>query len=366
MGLLVVTAVMLVGLPIFGVAAAGKPIGPFLEFPPISRYVEHADFSWGAFLLAALLEILAVLVLLRLVRRGNAVMAQPSPARQFCFPWWGWAGLTICLAGWVLAWTRFPWFAAFQRHTFTLPWLGYILSVNALCRKRSGRSPLTDGPVTYLLLFPVSAGFWWFFEYLNRFVQNWYYVEVATFDPLGYFVFASLSFSTVLPAVLGTSRLLLTFPALNAGLTGLHPLRAAKPKALAAAILALAACGLALIGVFPDYLFSLVWVSPLLVATSLQALRGGTTLFSPLSRGDFRWVLVPAFAALACGFFWELWNVYSLAKWEYAIPFVDRFRIFEMPLLGYGGYLPFGLECLVVICMVDGSLFLPESTRDRS
>jgi hypothetical protein len=27
---------------------------------------------------------------------------------------------------------------------------------------------------------------------------------------------------------------------------------------------------------------------------------------------------------------------------------VHRFEIFEMPVLGYAGYLPFGLECAVV------------------
>jgi hypothetical protein len=55
-----------------------------------------------------------------------------------------------------------------------------------------------------------------------------------------------------------------------------------------------------------------------------------------------------AIAALVCGFWWELWNFKSLAHWEYAIPSVHRFQLFEMPLLGYGGYLPFGLECLAV------------------
>jgi hypothetical protein len=57
-------------------------------------------------------------------------------------------------------------------------------------------------------------------------------------------------------------------------------------------------------------------------------------------------VWLPALAALFCGFFWELWNVGSLAHWQYSIPFVQRFHLFEMPLLGYAGYLPFGLACL--------------------
>jgi hypothetical protein len=47
-----------------------------------------------------------------------------------------------------------------------------------------------------------------------------------------------------------------------------------------------------------------------------------------------------------------MWNHGSLAHWEYAVPYVDRFRIFEMPLLGYAGYLPFGIECAVISNLV--------------
>jgi hypothetical protein len=54
-------------------------------------------------------------------------------------------------------------------------------------------------------------------------------------------------------------------------------------------------------------------------------------------------------AALICGLFWEMWNYYSAAKWAYSIPFVDAFHLFEMPLLGYGGYIPFGLECVIAV-----------------
>jgi hypothetical protein len=49
-----------------------------------------------------------------------------------------------------------------------------------------------------------------------------------------------------------------------------------------------------------------------------------------------------------------LWNWHSLAKWVYTVPGVERWHIFEMPLLGYAGYLPFGLECLIVTEAVMG------------
>jgi hypothetical protein len=80
---------------------------------------------------------------------------------------------------------------------------------------------------------------------------------------------------------------------------------------------------------------------------------GEKTLFSPMGAGDWRTAVSSALAALICGWFWEMWNYYSLAKWEYAVPFVHRFQIFEMPLLGYAGYLPFGLECAVIGGMLE-------------
>ena len=45
-----------------------------------------------------------------------------------------------------------------------------------------------------------------------------------------------------------------------------------------------------------------------------------------------------------CGFFWEMWNYYAYPKWTYQVPFVDFLHIFEMPLLGFLGYLPFSME----------------------
>jgi hypothetical protein len=75
---------------------------------------------------------------------------------------------------------------------------------------------------------------------------------------------------------------------------------------------------------------------------------GQRHILSGVSHGDWRSAVASAFAALICGWFWEMWNFYSLAKWVYAVPLVHRYPIFEMPVLGYAGYLPFGLECAAV------------------
>ena len=45
-----------------------------------------------------------------------------------------------------------------------------------------------------------------------------------------------------------------------------------------------------------------------------------------------------------------------LAKWIYAVPYVHRFQVWEMPLLGFGGYLPFGMECAAVAAWISPKL----------
>ena len=350
---------ILVGLPLIGIVIAGVRLGPYLQFPPLTRYVAHAPFNAAAFGFICLLDVGMIAGVLLLFKRSAVLHENPRQKQNRAFPVWGWMGMVIMIAGWVLAWTRFAWFAPLQEHTFCIPWVGYILCVNALCVQRSGRSLMTDAPVRFWILFPASALFWWYFEYLNRFVQNWYYVGVENYGPLGYILLASLAFATVLPAVLSTYRLMLTFPVFNSRLSAVCPIRLPDGRLPAALCFLATAGGLAFIGIFPDYLYPLVWFAPLLVITSLQALGNRPTLFSAIRHGDWRKIISSAVAALICGFFWEMWNFYSLSRWEYAVPYVDRFHIFAMPLLGYGGYPPFGLECLVIGQAIIGKYLKP-------
>ncbi len=56
-----------------------------------------------------------------------------------------------------------------------------------------------------------SALFWWYFKWLNRFVQNWYYIGIDDFFMgFAYVLHATIWFSTVLPAVAGTTEFLET------------------------------------------------------------------------------------------------------------------------------------------------------------
>lgn len=331
--------------PLCGVMLAGKEVANFLTFPPLTRYVEHAGFSWPVFTALALVVLATVAPLIVRVSRSPAKTISCKP---HSFPLWGWGAIFLCLVAWIMAWTRFEWFADYQVFTFSPLWFGYIGIVNALTYARSGKCMLLHRPRYLAGLFWVSAVFWWYFEYLNRFVQNWYYIGIEGLSPAQYVLFATLPFSTVLPAVLGTYELLETFPRLSAGLEKYKKLDIINPKPIALAFLVIASIGLMGIGIYPDYLFPLLWLSPLFILTSVQRLTGMETIFTPLRRGNWSRIFLLALSAVICGVFWEMWNYYSYAKWVYSIPFVQKFHIFEMPILGYAGYLPFGLECAVV------------------
>ena len=338
-------AAVTVAAPLAGLAMAGHSVGAYLGFPPRTEFVPHAPFAWSAFIALSIPGLAAIALYCAALAN-----ARPAPAAQPArrYPWWGWLGLVLLAAGWILAWNESlvppPW----RRHTFTPLWLGYILAMNGLVHRRAGWSLLTCRRGWFLALFPVSAGFWWLFEYLNQFVHNWYYTGIEASGDWDYFLQATLPFSTVLPAVASTWAWLRQFPRLDG--MALPPLRGHAGLAWLALIAGTS--GLAGIGIWPQALFSMLWLGPLLVLGGLQQLISGESLLAPLRHGDWRPLLQPALAGLVCGFFWELWNYGALAKWHYSIPYAQRFHLFEMPLLGYAGYLPFGVQCALVMDLV--------------
>jgi hypothetical protein len=345
----IVLTAILVGLPFVGAYAAGHPLTDYLEFPPKligPRLEENPPLAWLAWIgYAVFIGAVTVPVAWRWLRGAGVA---PHAAAAGRFPWWGWGGVVLGAVAWVLAWTRFPWFHPFQKETFVLLWLSYLLVANAFVERRTGSASFVRSPRRYVALFAASAVFWWGFEYLNRFARNWRYVGVDFHSAASYAIAATLAFSTVLPAYYATYEWIAASPRFDAAFANWRPLRLSRPRAAAAAALLLSAAGLVLLGLRPDLLFPLVWVSPVLVFVGIQTLRGRPHVLSGLAHGDWRKPVAAAAAALVCGFFWEMWNSGSEAKWQYDIPYVGRFHVFEMPVLGYAGYLPFGLMCAAV------------------
>ena len=355
---------LLLGLPLAGAAVAGLSLVQYLEFPPTTHATRYPPFSWAAFVVIAIIPVAAITPFLYLLMGARATC--PAPTRpQYPFPWWGVGALLWTSTLWIIAWSSLPIFADVRRFSFTPLWLGYIVLVNALLWRRRGYSLLTHRPGYLATLFILSAAFWWFFEYLNRFVHNWYYRGTEQYTPLAYFLTATLPFSTVLPAVLSTYLLLRSYPRLWWGTHLAWRISPAQPSFWGGIAFLLGSVGLMSIAIFPQQLYPLVWVAPLILVTAVQAMAGRSTVFSPLAQGDWRRVWLAALAGIVCGFFWEMWNWGSFPRWVYTIPNVQRFHLFEMPLLGYAGYLPFGVECLVVAHFYLSAPLPDDTLHDR-
>ncbi len=238
---------------------------------------------------------------------------------------------------WAIGWSHIPVLSAYA---FFPLWLGYISTVNAVSEAVFRDSLIRKMGWSFSLLFMISIPMWWFFEFLNIFVQNWHYL----FGPISqahYVVQTSIDFSTVVPAVLSTAFLF----RLSAQRRGNDAVSRSRPVATIYLVL-LVGCGIAgflLVPYAPNATFPLIWIAPLLVIDPVNRALGFPSVLSHIQ--ERRW-LIPASlmsAALFAGFWWEMWNFYSFPKWYYTIPYVGFWKIFEMPLLGYVGYPFFGL-----------------------
>ena len=264
------------------------------------------------------------------------------------WPMYGWMGIGLIAVFWVLNWVL----TGLRTHWGFFPlWLGFCLTVDAATFRRTGDSMLTRDRRAYLALFLYSAPAWWLFEAINWRTQNWHYLGREFFSNLEYFLWASLSFSTVMPSVFGAAELVASLSSVNRFRAG-PVLRATKGR-----LLAVFGCGwllLALMLIWPRVFFPAVWLSVFFILNPANVWLQNRTLWSNTARGDWRPVISLGLGCLLCGLFWEMWNFLSYPKWVYHIPFLDFLRVFEMPLLGYGGYIPFALELFALYHLLSG------------
>lgn len=267
------------------------------------------------------------------------------PAR---FPWHGWIGLGLIAVTWPLNWG--VWIEGLRTHLLFFPlWLGYALLIDALVARRRGTSILTRRPADFAGLFLASVPAWWLFEAINQRTQNWTYLGVEHFSDLEYGMMATVAFSTVIPAVFGTAELVRSFDWVDRFRDGpsLRPTRG-----LMGAFVAIGGAMLTLVLVWPTYFYPFTWGWVFFLAVPLCHALGRHTLLDDTAKGDWRPVVSLAVGALLCGLVWEMWNVYAYPKWIYDAPGVNFWHVFEMPLIGYIGYLPFALELHALVHLV--------------
>lgn len=264
------------------------------------------------------------------------------------FPMHGWLGLSLMIVFWILNWTL----TGPRTHWGFFPlWLGYCLGIDGLVFWRTGTSLLTRSPRKYFSLFIVSAPVWWIFELLNLRTQNWTYVGAEIFTPMQYAFWTTLSFTTVVPAVFGSAEFFASFDFVKRLKPGL---RIGTDQRTTIGFFIVGWLMLALLLIFPKIFFGFIWLSLYFILEPLNVWLGNRSLANWTAKGDWRPVISLWLGVLLTAFFWEMWNYYAYPKWIYHVPIADWFHIFEMPLLGYGGYLPFALELYALYHLVIG------------
>jgi len=232
---------------------------------------------------------------------------------------------------------------------FAICWWGALLALDGAVRLRHGTSPLPRLR-DWVACAAASVVFWDLFELLNLRLHDWWYAGLPR-SPLAGAAFGALCFATVLPAVrLGAALL---SPRIEAGIAPARP--AARQAPL---LLALGLTALALALAFPRAAFPLAWVFLWPLCEAWLARRGDDAprLLSPLQAwraGERRVVARLLWLALPLGLLWEGLNWRCARGWVYTVPHFEWWKLFEMPLPGYLGYLPFLLECGAALAILD-------------
>lgn len=338
----------------------------FGVFPP--EFVVQQPPFWLPYFLLMLAVVILIVVFLLFpglfgFKPGPAPGPMPTPVR---LPLWFWLGTVQTVFFFWLMFARFTVFGPLVYYAFSPLWWGFILMLDGLVYRRTGgRSLLATRPHTLWLSAVVSIVGWYYFEYANYFVLgNWYYPNghMPELSHATIVVLFLVAYATVWPAIFEWYTLLASFPKLAA--------RYANGPKLALPGGLLVTGGLLLIGAmvfFPLPLFWVVWIGPMAVIVGQMIRLNVWTPFSAMAQGNWSPAVLVALASLFNGFLWEFWNYGSAQPaglpptnpnyWIYDIPYVNVIHFYaEMPLLGYFGYLPFGILVWVVFLWA-GQLF---------
>lgn len=235
--------------------------------------------------------------------------------------------------------------------------------------RSSGRSIIANYPKAIIGIGVSAVLGWLLFEYLNNYVlESWYYPKGTILPEDEFVIYAVLGSSGLIPPAIEFYALLRTFRGLSAKYTQ-------GPKLVLASwfqniILIIAMLSLFFATFYPDILFAALWYAPMIMITVILTKCKIWTPFTPVKEGDYSYVILLSLSYFFLGLCLECFNylsathvmgnsnvcgdtfeqigvTYNASYWIYSVPFVNRYHLFEMPILGFLGYLPFGIYCAV-------------------
>lgn len=226
-------------------------------------------------------------------------------------------------------------------------WWGYILILDAVIHKIRGKSLIRNNFRLFFYQLIFSLVFWCVFEVNNLHLRNWKYVDLPP-NPLETFLGMALSFATIMPGLFYTAEVI--------DIAGIFkkikvPPLEVSPRLSYISILFGMVC-LVLPMMLPAekaaYLFILIWLGWIFFLDPINYYSGTYSILGDLSRGEGSRIAALFTSGIICGLLWELWNFWAGSKWVYTAPFNSGIKIFEMPVVGFLGFLPFAVEYFTV------------------
>ncbi len=330
----------------------------FFQYPMLTPDPK-APFSWLVFALVAAGG--SGIICLYLFPHWFKFKKIPAPPlhniKKVKWPSWFWIGLIAFGSSIVLLWTKSNGPVLFLHWSdFPLFW-GLVLIIDGWVYVRNGgKSMISHRPQELIGIGVSSAMGWMLFEYLNFFVDRNWFIHSRQIDRETFLFYAIIISTGLLPLSFVFYDLFNTVPVLKRRFT--EGPKFILPEGIKTILLILSLLSLFAAGLFPDALFFVLWVSPAILIGLVLDKVGIWTPLRSIGKGNWRPTLIFALTYLAAGLCLECENYFSAARvngipvyseqpafWEYNLPFVNRFHLFQMPILGYFGYMPFGIYC---------------------
>jgi hypothetical protein len=180
-------------------------------------------------------------------------------------------------------------------------------------------------------------------------LKNWYYPDMGLLSPFGYHLWHQIGNTTVITGVLEWYCLLGTFDGLKHRY--LHGPKIDLTK-LGTLFVIVGVLDTVLLGIWPIPLFWSVWLGPSFVLGGVLLMSGVWTPVTPMKDGNWASFVLLGLAGVCCWLPWEIWNSPSKplnpSFWTYDVPYFTWMpTLGEMPILGFFGYIPFGIHCMI-------------------
>ena len=226
---------------------------------------------------------------------------------------------------------------------YSFAWWSFILMIDSLNFRKMKRSLLSDSIKVFLFTAFISVFVWLIFELFNLRIRNWTYHDLPPClweRWLGFFI----AFASVIPAIKEISLFIRSF------FKGreFSLFRVKVSPSLLKVFIYLGVFSVILFLAWPRIFFPLAWLCFIFLLEPINYRLKNRTFLKDLEEKKWSNLLSWLLAGFVAGLLWEFWNFWAASHWQYSVPYFNFLKVFQMPVFGYGGFLPFALEIFVL------------------